>query len=93
MNKFGDFASSVLFDGDKISLEEVLDKEIIIKKYKISGSKYRSSSCLTLHIEFEKENRVIFTGSVVLMDQVKQYENMLPFSTIIKKFNSYYTFT
>ena len=29
MNKFGEFAANEIFDGDKISIGEVLDKEII----------------------------------------------------------------
>lgn len=93
MNKFGEFAANEIFDGDKISIGEVLDKEIIVKNFKVSGSKYKNNDCLTLHVTIDGENRVIFTGSSVLLDQVQQHKDKLPFVSTIKKFNKYYTFT
>jgi IS4 transposase len=93
MNKFSDFAETGILEGDKIKLDEVLNNEVVALDYKISGSKYKTNSCLTLQIKYNEEKRVIFTGSQVLIDQIKKYEDMLPFKTTIKKINKYYTFT
>lgn len=93
MNKFSDFAETGILEGDKVKLDEVLNNEVVALDYKISGSKYKTNSCLTLQIEYNEEKRVIFTGSQVLIDQIKKYESMLPFKTTIKKINKYYTFT
>lgn len=93
MNKFSDFGEKVVFDGDKIKLDDVLNMEIVVKNYKVSGSKYKSNSCLTLHIVINNENRVIFTGSQVLLEQIKRHEAMMPFATVVKKIDKYYTFT
>ena len=36
MNKFSDFGEKVVFDGDKIKLDDVLNMEIVVKNYKVS---------------------------------------------------------
>jgi hypothetical protein len=50
--------------------------------------------CLTIQFEYPDkpgEKHVIFTGSNVLIDQLKQYGEKLPFLATIRKKDRYYT--
>ena len=92
--RFGDFAEEEPFDGDKLKLEEILNKEILVTGYKIKDSSQKKGTLyLTIHFEFSGEKHVTFTGSTVLMDQLKKYESHLPFLTTIQKINRHYTFS
>lgn len=92
--RFSDFAEEESFlDGEKFRIDEILNKEILVTDYKIKDSKYNDSKCLKLQFEIDNEKHIIFTGSNVLIDQVKKYEDEMPFLTMIKKINKYYTFT
>ena len=102
MNKFAEFADtsvSPVMDGKKISLEEVLKKEIIVIRYRIKNSKYadaKNPQCLTVQFSFPatpEEHRVFFSGSSVLMGQLEQYKDKLPFSAVIERVGKYYTFS
>lgn len=102
MNRFADFADtsiSPIMDGKKISLEEVLDKEIIILNFRVKNTKYadaKNPDCLTVQFTFEDkpdERRVFFTGSSVLTRQLEQYKEKLPFISVIKRIGKYYTFS
>lgn len=82
------------FEGDKIPIADVLNKEIIVHSYRISQSKKKEGTqYITLQIEIEGQRRVIFTGSEVIFDLSKKYADKMPFSTVIKKINKFYTFT
>ena len=62
--------------------------------YRITDSNKRSGTkCLTLHIRLDGEERVVFTGSYVLMEQVERYQEQLPFIASIKKVNNFLTFS
>jgi hypothetical protein len=92
--RFGDFAEEQAFDGDKIQLDEILNKEILVTGYKIKDShQKKGTQYLTIHFELAGEKHVAFTGSMVLMDQLKKYESHLPFLATIKKINRHYTFS
>jgi len=102
MNKFADFAdtsASPILDGKKISLEEVLEKEIIVLNYRIKNTKFtdaKNPECLTVQFSFADkpdDRRVFFTGSSVLMRQLEQYKEQLPFSSVIKRVGKYFTFS
>ncbi len=97
MKRFSDFAEEARpLDGEKIKIEKVLDREIAIIGYKIGDSKYKESNsprCLTLQFEFNKERRVLFSGSGVLIEQIEKYGDEIPFLTTIQKIDKYYTFT
>jgi len=93
--RFTDFATepSVL-DGDKVKLDAILNQEIEIIGYRIGDSNYsknKSGKYLTLQIRIDREVKIIFTGSDVLIKQVEKYENEIPYLAIIKKINRYYT--
>lgn len=82
--------------GEKIKISKILNKDIIINGFKIGQSKYpknKSGKCLSLQIEVDKEQRVIFTGSDVLisiMEQVKKED--LPIETKIVQEGEHYEF-
>ena len=95
MNRFSEFASEDgPLDGDKIRLDDILNKEIIIKDYRISKSKYEGKGdYTTIQIEDNGLQQVIFTGSRVLAAQCEKYKDMMPFVATIKKIDKYYTLT
>lgn len=98
MNNFKDFnikPKPNSFAGDKIQVQKILNVAIKIIAFKIDPSKQKAGTdCLTLQIEKAGELRIVFTGSRVLMDQIRQVpENKFPFTTTIKRDNEYYEFT
>lgn len=97
MKRFSDFAPEIVpIDGDKMKIDEVLNKEIIVTGYNINDSKYshsNSQQCLKLQFELEKEKFILFSGSTVLLDQIEKYKSEIPFSTTIKKVDKYYSFS
>jgi len=97
MKRFSDFATeSSAITGDKIKIEEVLDKEIEVIGYKISDSKYakvKDGKVLTLQFNLDGVGRILFTGSNVLMEQIEKYKDEIPFFAKIIKVNKFYTFS
>jgi len=82
------------FIGDKIAIESILDKEIIVEFFEIKPSKkVMDGDCLHLQIKFEDKYRVVFTSSAFLMDPLKQLaENDFPFKAKIKRVNKHFEF-
>lgn len=98
MNNFKDFGIKPrinTFVGDKISVQRLFNLQIKVLDFKIEPSKQKEGTeLLTLQIEKSGEKRVVFTGSTVLIDQIKRVpENKFPFVTAIKGDNEYYEFT
>jgi hypothetical protein len=96
--RFSDFAEGEgPLDGKKVKIEDVLNLEILLLAYRMKESKYQKTSasdCLTLQFEYPDkpgEKYILFTGSSVLTDQIKKYEDKLPFFTTIKKIDRYFT--
>jgi hypothetical protein len=91
MKKFSELgiSASKRFIGDKIKASKVLNKNIIVYDYKIDVSKYpknKSGECLTMQIGIDGEKRVLFTGSDVLIEQIKLVDRSdFPFETSIVK--------
>lgn len=96
MKRFSDFATtSAIVTGDKIKIEDILDKEIEVTGYKISDTKFQKhdgDKLLTLQFRLDGIDRILFTGSNVLIEQITKYENEIPFATKIIKVNKFYTF-
>lgn len=88
---FGDIAGEEgPLDGEKKKLNEIFDKEILILAFRIGKSKFRDKNYVTIQYENGSTRYVVFTGSEVLMDQLKRHEGNLPFyTTIVKRFNYY----
>lgn len=94
IKRFSDFASEdVGFTGDKLKLDEILGKDIIVKSFKVNDSKFKDSKVLTLQFELDDVDYIAFTGSGVLLDQAERYKEMMPFITKIEKINKFYSFT
>lgn len=95
MNKFSDFAENEHgLDGDKLTMGDILNKEIIVKDFRVMPSKcVRDKDCLQLQFELEGKTYIVFSNSVVLIKQITKYSDKLPFISTIKKVGSYYTFT
>ncbi|WP_294344675.1 hypothetical protein [Prosthecochloris sp.] len=97
MQHFSDFAEPThVLDGDKIRIDNILNKEIIVLGFRIHNSKFdknKSGKCLTLQIKLDDETRVIFTGSDVLISQIEKHKKQIPFLTTIKKVDRFYMFT
>lgn len=98
MKHFSEFAKEDLpFEGEKVRVDSLLNKEIIIVKYKVRPSKYKDKcrNCATVQFKESEEdnNKVFFTGSEVLIDMLEKYKEELPFITTIRKIDRYYTFS
>ena len=97
IKKFREFAEEeAKLDGEQVRLDSILNKEIFITGYKIKDSKYRKENfakCLTLQFTIDDKTNITFTGSNVLIEQIEKYKTKIPFYTIIKKIDRYYTFT
>ena len=94
MTKFSDFGikpKSVPFEGDKIKIDNIINKDIIVERFKIGDSKYDNGnkSCLCIQLKIKDERRILFTGSKNLIDMIQRVdENKFPFqSTIVKESN------
>jgi len=83
--------------GEKIKINRIINKEIEVLDYEINESKYQEKSgreCLKLQIRYEDEQRVIFTGSAMLIRTIKKMDKQqLPFSTIITEQDRFFYFT
>ena len=92
---FSDFAEeSKVFDGDKKKIDEVLNIEILVLDFKTKESKHhRDSQYITIQFKIDDVKYILFNGSRVLADQLEKYKDNLPFYTVIKKIDKYYTFT
>lgn len=95
IKKFSEFADeNNRFEGDKIRIDDVLNKKIIVQKFMLNKSKYEGKgSYVTIQILIDDVPKVIFTGSQVISSQCDKYEKEMPFMATIKKIDRYYTFT
>jgi len=96
MKKFSDFSKENILDGDKIRIDDILNKEVLITGYAVKNSRYsknKSGKYLTLQIIKDDKKCVIFTGSDVLIDQLEKYSNEIPFIATVRKINRYYSLT
>ena len=83
------------FIGDKIKIDKVLNQEIKVHAFKIAKStKKENTDYLTIQVEKNETKYVIFTGSTILMQMIKEVpEEKFPFTTTIVKNNDYPEFT
>lgn len=88
------------FEGDKISMDRILNQEITVVDFKIEDSKIEGykekgvEKCLYLQISYKNELRVIFTGGSALIEMIQKVpRERFPFTTIIKKENRRFLFT
>ena len=82
------------FVGDKIPVESLLDKEIIVEFFEIKPSKkVMDGDCLHMQIKLDGHDRLVFTSSTFLMDTLKQLSaEDFPFKVKIKRVNKHFEF-
>ena len=101
MNRFSQFNISIPakgFEGDKIKISKILNKEIIVHQFKIEDSKIfkdrGTCKCLHLQISINNEKHIVFTSSNGLIDAIQQVqESEFPFITTIIEENDRFKFT
>ena len=84
------------FIGDKIKINKILNRQVVVNDYKIENSKYEKGSgkCLHMQISIGETKHVVFTGSKRLMDTLELIPKTdFPFSTTIVKENDWFDFT
>ena len=93
--RFNDFAEDDRpLAGDKVKLDNILNQEILITGYRLTESKFGKSNspkCLTVQFMKDEAQHVLFTGSVVLINQLEKYGKEIPFMATIRKIERYYT--
>jgi hypothetical protein len=96
--RFSDFVTGGPLDGAKIRIEELFDKEILIKAYRVKKSNFKkdkSEDYITIQFSFkgaEDKNFITFTGSGVILDQIKtNADGNMPFWATIRKIGNYFT--
>ena len=68
-----------LFDGERMDMEDVLDRPIIVKDMEIRPSSFSEGDYIILQIELDGDPRVVLTGSLVLVRQLKEKADKIPF--------------
>jgi len=80
-------------EGEKVNIENVLDKEILITNFQFRQSHYHEGAYMILQFRNDGELKVVFTATEVVKKQLERHKDQLPFyGTIVKK-NRYYTLT
>ena len=99
MKRFSDFCKEQNLQGKKVSINKLANKEIEVINYRLTSTKFSSNYA---QIQFRLLSKdtvfVTFTSSKVLIRQLTQYKDELPFIAFIKSGkskngNSYYTFS
>lgn len=103
MNRFSQFnikAPARGFEGDKIKMDKILNREIVVHAFKIEESKVKafqergSGKCLHLQISFNNEMHIVFTSSAGLIETIQQVpSDKFPFLATIVKQNERLIFT
>lgn len=97
MKKFSELGIDIKNDsfvGDKIKIDKVINREIVILDFKVQESKINEGKkFLSLQIELSGEKKVIFTGAKLLIQAITQIDKSnLPVSTTIISENQMYQF-
>mgnify|MGYP003305101135 FL=1 len=92
---FSEFARDKLpMPGDKKHLNEILNREILVLDFRITDSKKRQDGkCLQLQFLMDDNVYVAFTGSGVLINQMQNAREKLPFRATVVKIDKYYSFS
>lgn len=92
--RFKDFAGAEEMgglEGDKVKIDSILNKEILITDYQLRTSHFKEDSYIIIQFHDEGGFKVIFTAASVIRKQIERHKDRIPFyGTIVKK-NKYYT--
>lgn len=103
--KFDDLVEKKMLTGDKVRIDDLLNKPIVVCGFQVSTSKYKDKGCgYCTKVQFyyaddeTKTKRVFFSGSGVIKDNIESAEKALKerglpfiFGTVIKKSGNCYT--
>lgn len=95
MKSFSDFHKDAVMDGRKVSINDIVDKQLVILAFAERNSRYARNDdgkYLILQVEMDGERLVVFTAASVLRDQLSSYREHLPFSAKIVYNGKYYSF-
>lgn len=86
------------FEGDKIKMAKVLNREIVVHDFRLEASKIfaekGTGKCLQLQISLGDSKHVIFTSSGGLIEAILQVPvTEFPFTTTIIEENDRFIFT
>lgn len=101
MNSFSQFNVKPVergFEGDKIKMSKILNREIVVHDFKLEESKVfkdrGSGKCLHLQISFQNEKHIVFTGASGLIGMIEQVpKEGFPFTTTIIQEGERFLFT
>ena len=85
------------FEGDKIKMAKVLNREIVVHDFKLEDSKVfpdrGTGKCLHMQISLNDVKHIVFSGAVALIEAIQQIpEEDFPFSTVIIEENDRFKF-
>jgi hypothetical protein len=95
-HKFSDFSEEERrLQGTKIKISDILNREILITGYNIRQSRYTKDTngkeYLSMEFEVDGNKHIMFSGSDVLISQMKKYGDKIPFMATIIQNDKYYT--
>jgi hypothetical protein len=98
MKKFSQFnvqPVSKIFEGDKIKMSKILNREIIVHDFKLEDSKcFRDGKCLYLQISVGGVKHIVFTSACGMIEVITQIpEDGFPFETTIIQEGERFLFT
>lgn len=101
MNSFSQFNVKPVtksFEGDKIKMSKILNREIVVHEFKLENSKVftdrGTGKCLYLQISFNGVKHIVFTSSSGLIEVIGQIPgNGFPFTTTIIQEGERFLFT
>lgn len=103
---FGGLTTKAVLTGDKVRIDDLLNKQIVVCNYHVSTSKFKDKSngfCVKVQFynaeDEAKIKKVFFSGSGVLKDQLDEVKSVLEkngqpflFKATVKKCGNYYSF-
>lgn len=86
------------FEGDKIKMAKILNREIVIHDFKVEPSKCfkekGSGKCLQIQLSVNNTKHVVFTSSSGLIEAIQHVpKDGFPFTTTIIEENDRFMFT
>lgn len=98
MKSFKDFGikpSTTNLVGDKIDVDKILNRPIVVTDFRVEDSKYKpGTKCLWLQFELGNEKKVLFVGAKFLIEMIDQIpKSEFPFACTIVRENKRLEFT
>ena len=103
---FSNLTTKTVLTGDKVRIDDLLNKQIVVCNYHVSTSKFKDKSnefCVKVQFynteDGSKTKKVFFSGSGVLKEQLDEVKVVLEkngqpflFKATVKKCGNYYSF-